>query len=416
VLPLARSPLVSRERVARLDRPWQEFCMTAVVGPLRGVDVATIDRRWVEIVGASPALPAAARRRAERGPIAQRVEGDVLAHLLHRPPPGPDELVRVLVSTDAGGWSTVAIQHDHSLSDGRSSRLLVPDLLAPVGAPVALAALRTPTLLLVLLGALWHWVRRPSQTLALLRAVWQAGRARTAPAPPASTGAGPSSSGMTVLSRRIDAAATARLRAHRDAHHPSVSIGALIPGSFLAELAARGVRPAGVVTAVDIRRYLPGGARLGGNLASPVPLVLDPAVAPTVESFVAARRAALGRGEALARFLLGHARLALGGPLPARRPETVDTLGLSDLGVIDGWDDMPWAVGPDGPREVVMIGQMHAPGRRIAVYVARLDDALHLTCTVSTDAFDVEAVEDALDAAVHVHAAGRQDDEVRSHA
>jgi hypothetical protein len=373
-------------RPAGFDACWAGARITTVLGPLR-TDVATIDRRYAELL---EALPAASWWRGHPGPVAVDVAGDVMpAALAAGAEPwcsGPP--VRVLVGGPADGAGRdvpgrdVAVVHTHGIGDARTSIRLIHDLLTPPGTPFLLPEMRRATALgIAARVAPQRWGRHPAALLAALR--------RPDPRPRGPVTPVPAHDEPVLTLRSVPVGA---LRARRDREHPGVTLSATLMAGLVAELGARGMAPAMVSLPVDVRRYL-RGRRAGGNLVALLRLTpdADPAVLDRE------RRRAVDGGEPLLRYLAGRARARLRTVPTAALREPWPTLGWSDRGASAEWDDLPWATGPAGPRRIAA-GLAPVWGRRIGVHLTRLGDTLHVSCLVNAAVFPPDDVAAALDA------------------
>lgn len=372
------------------DRPWSSAYVTTLLGPLRGITAEHVERRHAGLLAALPETAWLRRHRvADPAPIAVAVTGDLVGRALalaDRPWAGAP--LRVLVQGDR-----VAVLHSHGVGDGFVSRHLVRDLLAPEEAPYTLPGLRRPSQRSIVGQAAGRWVRSPGALLAAVRGASD----RRSPAVAAAVAAPPPDTEPVLLSRCLDQAGVARVRAARDGARPDATVSTLLLGAVVAELARRDVGLQRVGVSTNLRRYLARADSAGGNLVST--LRFD-AGDTSPDALAQHLHRALASGQPLLQFLLTNARYQLaaarGRTGSTAGPEPVPSLGWSDRGHIDGWDVLPWAGGP----RLVATGLAPVWGRRIGIHLSRVDGELHLSCLINARAFDPGVVEAALDAAL----------------
>ncbi|MHC1560542.1 hypothetical protein ACR9E3_16420 [Actinomycetospora sp. C-140] len=374
------------------DRPWSGAWLFTVLGPLRGVTAASVRARHAAVLAVLPA--SAWLRRAEPSLVVEEIAGDgegaVVDAVLARAGEawsGPPLVV--LVGT-GGAAGVVGVLYSHAVGDAAVTRRLVADLVAAPGTPVLAVRRPRPSQLAVAAAGLRYWARDPRRVARAVRRIAAARRAPVTPPSPSATAIGDA----RVVRCTVTAGQARAIRRRRDREAPARSVSTtLLDGSVMA-LRARGVPVERVVVPVDLRRYLPAGEPVAGNLISTVTLP-GGSGAPAADL-----AAAVDDGLPLLQFLLTNARwrvlAALGATPGTPAGESVPTLGWSDRGADPGWDALPWA---DGPR-TVLGGALPRGARVVTVYLTRVGGALHLTALVDATAADPAVVAEALDEAV----------------
>jgi hypothetical protein len=332
-------------------------------------------------------------------------------YLLHHPL--GDLPMRVVAS---GGY--VGFRISHAVGDGTVLNAVLPAILdaaatgrapdwppgggtrgEPGGGPGGGAVVRWPiaAALLRLGRGLARDPRRIPSTLPV------ALRARRPPA----TGLPAGDPGRRWLPRPAyhaarSADALVRLRAWRDANASGTSMAAVLAAATWTSFARTGIgsRDRGLTVLVDLRRYLPPGAVVPGNLCWGQYLVPEDPADP--RSVHLALRAALDSGAPVVGLALRTARIRLTGP-PAATGEAATRvptrpaveLTLTHLGRLDRYADLPWSAPPEALRSISVPPPAGPSG--VTVSTSELHGALYVNVGFHASTFDRRAIAESVE-------------------
>jgi hypothetical protein len=400
--------IVSSRRMTLRERAWLPLEYIRTVGPLTGVTAERLRAALVGLHAADRTHPAVSRvdraaarwrhmdagtflayaRAAVEEVTGAEAEPDAMTRRLQAEPRAHHP-VRILVG---GGY--VAIKVAHVYGDAGPVNALVRELIRAAAEERAAtfppeAAPKRP-----LRRGLWEFF---GKHLSRLRpALRLAGPPAHDPADPREWQAD-----LTVETNR-SADVLTKMRAWRDTHAPGTTTAAITFAAFTAALVELGLNPRreGAVFLFDARRYVPGGAGIGGNFCWGQ--YLTPASLTDPGAIHAALKAELKTGRILAMMGLREAKIAVTGASghPAAYPQVLGAerrpgLTFSNQGRHDVLADLPWAASPDG-RVNHSVPTLSGPAD-ITLTTSEMGGVLHVEATFHASTYDPAVIARALE-------------------
>lgn len=403
---------VRRIRINPLDRPWAGHWTAVVVTPIRMPDRADVRALWQQLMERAPQTPLSCRIDDRSGawlPVPEQDRDDhldrtivaikdpaaddadsFLAASMHRLAADQSILIGV-------GEHSLLLLLTHQLGDGASTSTLIRALI-DLDEP-ALAAFAGRARLSTVVGALRTQAREHGRqwwATARRRAGGDAAQVPTsAPLP-----AGPAEDATEVVSVRWSTADLQQISRWRSRNAKGISITAVLTAATYQAFRQAGLPmdSTGYHSLIDLRRYLPEGDFLAGNLAKSVRIDADltdlRAIADASKEVVDTARPvpATVIGAVVGRL----AGLIRRGAAPADHSATATgpvAMTFNSMPALPGLSELPWL--PGSVRQYVGVGYPAGPGS-LTVFAMRLREHMQVTVAFPASVMDAEHMRELL--------------------
>lgn len=405
---------VRRLRINALDRPWAGHWTGVIVTPIRMPDRADVRAVWQRLLEQTPANPLACRIDDRSGDWLTVAPEDRPAHLdrtivaiedpaaddadaflarsLHRL--APDQTILIGV-----GEQTLLLFWTHQIGDGATTTTFIKALLG-LDEP-ALAAFGDRARLSTVARAL------PRQARAHGREWWATARRRTNggsteehPAGTALLPAAPVDDPTQLVSVRWSTADLQQVSRWRSKNAKGTSITAVLTAATHGALVQAGLPmdPSGFHSLVDLRRYLPDGAFVPGNLAKSVRIEAPPTDLSAISD---ASKQVVDTARPVASTVIGSVAGVVAGRLRRRRPATAHpapapgpvAMTFNSMPALPGLSELPWL--PGGVRQYIGAGYPAGAGS-LTVFAMRMREHMQVTVTFPASMMDADRMRELL--------------------
>lgn len=404
---------VRRLRINALDRPWAGHWTGVVVTPIRMPARADVRAAWQRLLEQTPENPLACRIDDRTGAWLSVAAEDRPAHLdrtiVAIEDPAVDEadafLARSLqrLAPDQSiligvGEQTLLLLWTHQIGDGATTTTFIKALL-DLDEP-ALAALANRARLSTVARAL------PRQAWVHGREWWAMARRRTGGATeehpdgvtrlPAALAGDPTQ----VVSVRWSSADLQLVSRWRSRHAKGTSITAVLTAATHRALVDAGLPMdrTGFHSLVDLRRYLPDGGFVPGNLAKSVRIE---ASLTDLTAISGASKEAVDTARPVASTVIGSVAGAAAGRLRRHRPAPAHpapvngpvAMTFNSMPALPGLSELPWL--PGGVRQYVGVGYPAGAGS-LTVFAMRMREHMQVTVTFPASMMDADRMRDLM--------------------